>query len=404
MNPETNIQGYTDTLGNLKLSTSARVRIQKNLLEYARFNDVRVGEDSRSIQRVPLVTSITNILNFKLSYMTLVILIALVLGGGTTYAAESAVPGDLLYSVKVDVNENVRSAFAVSNESEARLQARLAEERLEEAEELAARGELKGEVTADLSARLKTHYDAAEARNQQVEAAGDYVSAATVRASLEGTFRSYADTLAHLNTNVAGNDGATLIADIQTYADASAQAQANVGATIGASAQAQSTTEATVGQVDGLIARVETKLSRSKDVVAANVQTHLEARLNEAREASVQAKADLQAKSYTTAYASVQTAVRLAAEVETMLETTMRFQDWNLNGNGALDAMINGSVDSNDSTGDDTTATSSTATTSTTTNQTSSTSVNVDVDASLDTDVLDTEIRSDSEVNSTLSL
>ena len=41
--------------------------------------------------------------------------LALVLCGGTAYAAESALPGDILYPVKLHVDETVQGAFAVTD-------------------------------------------------------------------------------------------------------------------------------------------------------------------------------------------------------------------------------------------------------------------------------------------------
>ena len=42
--------------------------------------------------------------------MTIALIIALVLGGGTSFAAEGSLPGDLLYPVKIGVNEEFRRA------------------------------------------------------------------------------------------------------------------------------------------------------------------------------------------------------------------------------------------------------------------------------------------------------
>jgi hypothetical protein len=61
-------------------------------------------------------------------------------GMGFCYAAESAVPGDLLYSVKVSVNEPVLGVFALSPEAKAVWQVKLTERRLWEEQVLIQRG------------------------------------------------------------------------------------------------------------------------------------------------------------------------------------------------------------------------------------------------------------------------
>ncbi len=59
-----------------------------------------------------------------------------------SYAAESAVPGDLLYPVKIHVNESIRKRLATSPEAAASWEAEKAERRLKEAEALVARSKL----------------------------------------------------------------------------------------------------------------------------------------------------------------------------------------------------------------------------------------------------------------------
>ena len=49
---------YVDKFKDMKLSAPSRARIENNLLEYARFHTVRVGEDGRSIKQVPPRTSL----------------------------------------------------------------------------------------------------------------------------------------------------------------------------------------------------------------------------------------------------------------------------------------------------------------------------------------------------------
>ena len=56
--------------------------------------------------------------------------ILIFVGASTSYAAEMALPGDILYPVKAVVNENVVSALAFSEEAKANRSATLALRRL----------------------------------------------------------------------------------------------------------------------------------------------------------------------------------------------------------------------------------------------------------------------------------
>lgn len=76
------------------------------------------------------------------------LLLFVLVGSGTASAAQGSLPGDLLYPVKVSINEKVEAALAPSVAAKAEVAARQAERRVEEAQELAAQGRLD-EKTAD---------------------------------------------------------------------------------------------------------------------------------------------------------------------------------------------------------------------------------------------------------------
>lgn len=76
---------------------------------------------------------------------------------GVAYAAEGALPGEMLYTVKTHVNEGVREIFAVSDRDKAALHARLAMERLREAELLAAQGKLDERTAREAEERFEAH-------------------------------------------------------------------------------------------------------------------------------------------------------------------------------------------------------------------------------------------------------
>lgn len=70
--------------------------------------------------------------------MPLALLLLLIVGGGTGVVAEKALPGDVLYPVKIHVNENIQSALAVTAQGDAEVAIKQATRRLEEVEKLKA--------------------------------------------------------------------------------------------------------------------------------------------------------------------------------------------------------------------------------------------------------------------------
>src|SRR5688500_13589881 len=89
--------------------------------------------------------------------MAIALVIALLLTGGASVAADQALPGDTLYPFKVHVNEQVSGWVAVSDEARAELDAWRAGRRLAEAEELVVKNRIDAETRADLEARFDAH-------------------------------------------------------------------------------------------------------------------------------------------------------------------------------------------------------------------------------------------------------
>ena len=88
------------------------------------------------------------------------LVLVLLVGGGTAYAAEGSLPGDALYPIKIHVNEQVETALALSPKAKVAVNTKLAQRRIAEVEVLAARGVLD-EATAE-QAEIDFDYHAAQ--------------------------------------------------------------------------------------------------------------------------------------------------------------------------------------------------------------------------------------------------
>lgn len=130
----------------------------------------------------------------RMAYGLAALLLVVAVSGSTAYAAESAVPGDLLYGVKTGVNEPVALAFSVSAQSKAQTHAAIAEERLAEAEALAS----KGTLTATTSVQLADSFaaNAADASDLIASIAPrDPAAASALRATFSQAVAAHASTL-----------------------------------------------------------------------------------------------------------------------------------------------------------------------------------------------------------------
>lgn len=126
-------------------------------------------------------------------------LVLIVLAGGTSYAAEGALPGDALYGIKVNINEPIQGLAAATSEEKAKWNAARATRRLEEAEILAAHNKLNDETRVQVEALFADHTNAfSKDVATLVQAAEDTPAAATVQSDFEATLRAHHAILADL--------------------------------------------------------------------------------------------------------------------------------------------------------------------------------------------------------------
>src|SRR3990172_12867148 len=105
----------------VRLNPSEKEKMRDFIISYARKNERKQKLSIFSIfKTIPAIISIV-----------------IIFGGiGISFAAERALPGDILYPVKVGVNEEARGLVAISDEKKVKWLATVAERRIEETEML----------------------------------------------------------------------------------------------------------------------------------------------------------------------------------------------------------------------------------------------------------------------------
>ena len=112
-------------------------------------------------------------------------LLILGISGGVSFAAEGALPGDLLYPIKIAVNEEVRGAVVLSAGERAKWESERLTRRLEEAEELAHKKEFNAEARAKVEKNFKVQAERVEKHIADFESSGENQKAADLSANLE---------------------------------------------------------------------------------------------------------------------------------------------------------------------------------------------------------------------------
>lgn len=176
------------------------------------------GHEKRAIRaalvrrmRMGAATRPTHSVFFGLRIRPRVILVgsmigALLAGSTISYAAEGALPGDVLYSVKVSINEPVRVAFASTPYAKAALEVEFTDRRLQEAEQLALDGRLTTQTKMSLETHMNDHVDRAESYTAMIEADGDTTESSQVASDMEATLSAHQQVLIAIAQQVPEKD------------------------------------------------------------------------------------------------------------------------------------------------------------------------------------------------------
>ncbi len=149
----TDIEKKLHALKGVSLSAREKLQSKELLEEFMAFRPIHTTVPKLS--RSPL---------FFFHPMPMVALLLLVvMTTSTAAAAEGALPGDLLYPIKVHVTEEVRAVIAIQPTAKASWAIERAERRLDEAAQLSTENRLDDSKRAELALAVENHVQVAEA-------------------------------------------------------------------------------------------------------------------------------------------------------------------------------------------------------------------------------------------------
>jgi hypothetical protein len=127
----------------------------------------------------------------------------LIVGVGTSYAAESALPGDPLYAIKVGLTEPVQGALAVSPVAKAQWDTEIISRRLEEAATLAASGHLDDATRGAIEVQIAEKSESVSRNIAKLRGTDEgVVAAAAVESDLEASLVGHERVLTGLSIDL----------------------------------------------------------------------------------------------------------------------------------------------------------------------------------------------------------
>lgn len=179
---------------SLSLDKDRKGDIRNELIRYMNSNPIVEKKSQASSSHV--FVSFVSFFKIRKTVMVPVMICAiLVLGAGTSYAAEGSMPGEILYSVKVHVNEEVKAALIFDDDDKVAFEINRAETRLAEADDLAASGKLSAEAKTQVEANLNSNKKRIQQRIKKLEDNGDNQKAADLASHFESSLKAHTSIL-----------------------------------------------------------------------------------------------------------------------------------------------------------------------------------------------------------------
>ena len=229
------LNAFFGTAKKISLRTGEKASVWQNLLDFQRGAAVRKAEDVRHTKRMRNIhqfihaaqgiqmtnsernesfarivadrknsrtaRTVTEIFDIYLPrfhftpVFASVLLLAMTVGGTVSYAAESALPGEFLYGIKVHINEPLAGSFKFTSESRARYETRRTIRRLEEAEHLAVRSNLSRVAAATISDKVRWHSAKVRKNIESLRSGGFADAAASLDAELMASIQAHENIL-----------------------------------------------------------------------------------------------------------------------------------------------------------------------------------------------------------------
>jgi|GEM_PF-5822536 len=228
----------------------------------------------------------------KNKFVSFVVIFILVFTGSTSVLAEKAIPGDLLYGVKISINEKIASIFALSKEEKTEWQERLVERRLKEAQKLVFNNNFDETTRISLENKIKNHIDKFSSNATELSLEKDKsLNSSDLNIKLQASLKAYENVLENFSEDVAIQDDTKqetekLLVSLGEYKDKISFDNENLELNVGINLENVSTTpvvivditSATTKQIAASDLLNETKLLYQKEKInlSINIQNKID--------------------------------------------------------------------------------------------------------------------------------
>ncbi|MBI5645231.1 hypothetical protein HY970_03995 [Candidatus Kaiserbacteria bacterium] len=316
---------FRDILGSLKnaaLTESERVSMRNELVAFMAEHPARTPLFMRLAESFYFGIASSRFAPATVFAASLV----LVVGIGTSYAAEAALPGDPLYGVKIHVKEKIEGMLATTAHAKTQWNAKRLTRRLEEAEELVA----KNRLTPLARAEIETQINAASADFDTVvmklasKEEGEF-DAVSAQSNVEASLVGHARVLAKLSAHVP--EARPILQTVRAHAEVTGNARTSNERSVLAKKDRKVRVAAADSRVGADVELREVRALAATPEIAATSTHDLASSTEEVETAIYEGDAQLRSGKYGEAFGTYQAAFRAARAVKVNLDAQMRFKE-----------------------------------------------------------------------------
>lgn len=174
----------------VRLTVEEKSVMRHALVQFARENPIMRTASVKSPHAIVSPYSfMRKVRGFKVLSAT--VIGGILIGGTVSFAAEGALPGNMLYPVKTEVNERVRGVVAVTPQAKAEWDVKLVERRLLEVKEVGLLETVPSETKEVARANVKKYTERAQKRIAELDDSEDYEGALLVAENLARVLQAH---------------------------------------------------------------------------------------------------------------------------------------------------------------------------------------------------------------------
>ncbi|MFH0873853.1 MAG: hypothetical protein V1846_03390 [Candidatus Komeilibacteria bacterium] len=261
------------------------------------------------------------------AYFSSGILILLVaVSASVSYAAENSLPGDILYPIKISVNEEIRSGLAITPEAKTRWTAEQITRRLDEAVTLASQQKLSPEIENNLSNQVTTNTAKLNQQLKDLEKSGKLLTADDVSSRAQADLDSRKQLFHDLQKK--GSQPSILTNTLNEQATSSAvlrQQMENHLASSTAETIKERQFEQKLGQVKKGLQKAKDILNKSANKLSLDNQKNISTLLKQSEQSYREGQEAGKSDKFTTGYLRLQEAQRLSDQAIVSAKDRRRF-------------------------------------------------------------------------------